>query len=91
MKEKIMQRKNCTEQMAAKLESKLSKISPELQPILDNWLENGVESSDEMIHGYSVNSLMEKYGLAFTGALLTLDWLLREPETAAAAIEEGIK
>ena len=29
---------------------------------------------------------MDDYGLNFTGALLTLDWLLRDPETAVEAL-----
>lgn len=91
MKETIINRMHCTEAQAQKLEQKLSGISPLLQPVLEDWLQTGNEDSDLQVHGYSVNSLMQTYGISFTGALLSLDWLIREPEKAAAAIEKGIK
>lgn len=91
MKNIIMQRTNCTDNQAEKLEKKLSNISPRLQPILQNWLDNGIESNEEEFYGYSIDSLMKHSGLSFTGALLTIDWLLREPELATQAIQKGIK
>ena len=33
---------------------------------------------------------MKKDGMKFTGALLTLDWLIRDPKKASAVIEKGI-
>lgn len=91
MKKKIMERTHCDEQTAERLEAKLKIISAELKPILDAWLDSGEEKNDIVFHGYSVNSLMKKNGMKFTGALLTLDWLIREPEKAAAVIEQGIR
>jgi len=91
MKNKIIQRMNCDEKQAEKLEKKLSAVDPVLKPILNNWLENGIEENDQDFNGYSINTLMKNRSLTFTGALLTLDWLMREPELATKAIKEGIK
>ena len=46
---------------------------------------------DLCIEGYTCKGLMKELGLSITGALLTMDWLLREPEEAKQAIKEGIK
>ena len=90
MKKIIMERLNCDEKTAERLESKLKGISKELKPILDMWLKSGIEESDYQINGYSINSLVKNNGVQFTGALLTLDWLIREPKKAAMAIKKGI-
>ena len=34
---------------------------------------------------------MRDYDMMFTGAVLTLDWLIREPEAAKKALKEGIR
>lgn len=90
MKKTIIERLNCDEKTAERLEAKLKGISEELKPILNAWLENGTQDNSQMFNGYSLNSLMTKDGMKFTGALLTLDWLIREPKTAAKTIEKGI-
>ena len=90
MKDIIIARTNCDEKTAERLETKLRNISQELTPILDAWLKEGIESSDVQYHGYSINSLMKKDGVKFTGALLTLDWVIRDPEKAKSVIEKGI-
>mgnify|MGYP000103969878 CR=1 FL=1 len=90
MKNIIIERLNCNVKTAEKLETKLNVISDELKPILNAWLESGLETSDIEYNGYSINSLMKKDGMKFTGALLTLDWLIRDPKKASAVIEKGI-
>lgn len=90
MKDMIIKRLNCDDKTAEKLELKLKNISEELKPILNAWLESGTEDSSLEFNGYSINSLLKKDGVKFTGALLTLDWLIREPEKATAVIEKGI-
>lgn len=90
MKDIIMERLDCDEKTAERLAAKLTAISDELKPILEEWLVSGVESNDIEFNGYSINSLLKKDGVKFTGALLTLDWLIRDPKKAAAVIEKGI-
>lgn len=90
MKNIIIERLNCDEKTAERLAAKLNGIADELKPILNAWLETGTETSDIEFNGYSIDSLMKKDGMKFTGALLSLDWLIREPEKAAAVIEKGI-
>ena len=91
MKEQIMQRMNITEKQAEKLAEKLKGIDPSLEHILNQWFSDGIEDNDEEFEGYSVNSLKKQFGMSFTGAILTLDWLVRDPQIAKAAILKGIK
>lgn len=91
MREKIKEYLGCDEEKAAYTEEKLSKIDGSLKPILDRWLKDGTESSDNMFHGYSINLLMRKYCMKFTGAILTLDWIVKDPVSAEKALKYGIR
>lgn len=90
MKNELMNRLQCDEVTAERLEKRLTDISDTLQPYLKEWLETGQVDNDLTINGYSVDRLMNTMGMKYTGALLTLDWLIREPELASEAIERGI-
>lgn len=90
MKTIIMQRLSFGEAEAELLAQDLGNVCEELKPLVNAWVETGAENDDTDYHGYSINSLKEKYGMYFTGAVLTLDWLIREPENAKAALEMGI-
>lgn len=87
----IMQRNGCNETQARVIAGDLEKLNPALAPLLARWEETGAEDDATLYEGYSIDSLKAKFGLKFTGALLTLDWLLRDPETARKAIAEGIR
>lgn len=91
MKEIIMKRVGCSDEKAEAIEKRLQKICPELKHVLEEWLENGKEEYDKQYEGFSISNLMKEYGMRFTGALLTIDWLIRDPDTAKEAIKEGIK
>lgn len=91
MKKTIMERTGFDEAAAELMEKDLSAVCDQLKPLVQNWLETGAEDDDTMYEGYSLNSLKKAYDMYFTGAVLTLDWLIREPEKAKAAIRYGIK
>lgn len=91
MKELIMQRIGCTEKEADSIVKDLSRISPELKPVLDCWCDTGEVDGQIGAEGYSLKRLMDEYDMKFTGALLTLDWLLKDPETAKKALCYGIR
>lgn len=91
MKEIIKERMGCSDKKAEVIEKGLKKLCPELRPVLKEWLKTGKEDWDKMYEGFSINSLMKEYGMRFTGALLTIDWLIRDPKAAKKAIKEGVK
>ena len=70
---------------------KLAKISQRLKPALDAWLSTGAEPV-ECAEGLSTKILMEKQkNMKYPAALLSIDWLIREPNIAKAIIEKGLK
>ncbi len=91
MREKIKEYLGCDDQRAAYTEEKLSQIDSSLKPILDRWLLDGAEDSEESFHGYSVSLLMKQYHMKFTGAVLTLDWIIKDPAVAEKALKYGIR
>ena len=68
----------------------IQKTNPVILNAFEAFITDGVEP-DLCIENYTCKGLMQKFGLSLTGALLTLDWLLREPEEAKQAIKDGIK
>jgi len=72
------------------LSQMIEKSDPVIINALDAYITNGVEP-DLCVENYTCKGLMQEFGLSLTGALLTLDWLLREPEEAKQAIKDGIK
>ena len=54
---------------------------------LSVWLENGTET-DYSSHGYTLSGLMKSRGLTYPAALLTMDWLIKEPDVAVKALEK---
>ena len=91
MKKIIMDRLGCTAEMAERVEKNLNNISVELRCFVDKWLESGIVEDTPVYHGYSVVRLMEQYGMVFTGAILTLDWIIKDPDLALKALKEGIR
>lgn len=88
---KILIDRGYPEKPAILVAEKLAHISSSLKPALDTWLKDGKET-DETAEGFSTSSLMaKKPGMTYPAALLSIDWLLREPQKALAIIEKGIK
>lgn len=68
----------------------LLKLNVQLKPLLDKWISTSIET-DYIVEDISISFLVKKYGLLYPAALLTLDWLIREPQKAKEAIKRGIK
>ena len=91
MEELIITRTGCSQQEAAIIATDLEAMSPELKPHLNAWLKDESYTFSTEYGGYSIVSLERDYGMNFTGAILTLDWLIREPEAAKKALAYGIR
>lgn len=91
MKTIIQKRQGCSEERAELIEKRLKELSEPLKPMLEAWLENGTEDDLTVYNGYSIKILKEMFGMQFTGAILTLDWLIKEPTLAKKALSEGIR
>lgn len=67
---------------------KIERLRPELHEAFGLWWSTG-ELPRVEVEGYTVARLVKEHNLNPLAALLTLDWLLREPEVAKAAIDRG--
>ncbi|NJL54003.1 hypothetical protein HC928_01780 [bacterium] len=67
---------------------KLRQSAPEIQAAFGAWWEHG-DIPEFEVESYSVERLMRQHGMNPIAALLTLDWLLREPAKALASLQRG--
>lgn len=91
--------KECFDRMACLLEigytryeaeqavNKMEQMTPRLLEQLDLWFRAGVLPED-VYEGFTVAELVEELGFTVPAAFLYLDWALREPEAAKAALAE---
>lgn len=75
---------------AETVSSDLIAINKALQPCLDAWLDKGIET-DYSIEEFSIKGIMLKYGMKYPAALLSINWILNEPQTAIPIIKRGIR
>lgn len=69
---------------------KLASLSGPLKELALRWWETGAPITEEF-HGYTMTSLKEKHGLSEVAAVLTLDFLIRDPDNARKQIAQGQK
>jgi len=69
--------------------SELVLVDDSLQPLVEKWLDGN--ETDYECHGYSIYGLKMSRGMTYPAALLTIDWLLKEPEKALASLKRGAR
>lgn len=87
---KILANKGYTERQAQVIGSDLAEISPKLELALQMWISKDIET-DYIIDEFSIKGLMQKYNMKYPAALLSINWIIKEPEIAKAAIKRGIR
>ncbi|RCX07127.1 hypothetical protein DFR58_1591 [Anaerobacterium chartisolvens] len=66
----------------------LMRLDMRLKAAFDRWLCDRTET-DVGVVGLNAFKLMEKRGLAYPAALISLDWAIREPEQALEFLKHG--
>ena len=87
---KIIKKNHCSEADAKEIADSLKTLDMKLKPIFDAWI-NDKPYNNICISGYSIESLIKDYDMEFTGAILTMDWICKEPDMAISALRHGIK
>ncbi len=82
--------KGYNEKQSSNLASQLSSLNDGLSQCLSKWLSSG-EESDFEANGFSLVKLMANYKLKYPAALLSLDWVIKDPEVAVPTILKGIR
>lgn len=78
------------EKQAISVASDLQAIDPALQNGLQSWLADQTET-DFLIEGFKLSDLKQKFDMTYPAALLTMDWLIKDPELAKKSIQRGIR
>jgi hypothetical protein len=94
MKEKIIEilkkELNYSDHVAGITADDLLSISPQLKPALSKWLEKR-EITNVEVSGLSIKHLMEQRGYTFPSALISMDWLLTEPDVAKKELSHEVR
>lgn len=67
----------------------LSNVDSQLIPLVEKWLNDNEENYESQ--GYNIFDLMKSRRMTYPAALLTIDWLIKEPEKAKKSLENGVK
>ena len=78
------------EKQAISVASDLQAIDPALQNGLQSWLADQTET-DYLIEAFKLSGLKQKFDMTYPAALLTMDWLIKDPELAKKSIQRGIR
>lgn len=87
---KILIEKGYNEKQALSVANDLSQIDEKLKPALDHWMHDGLEE-DYFAEGISLIDLMKQFEMTYPAALLSVDWIIKEPVSALEAIKKGIR
>lgn len=63
-------------------------LSPELIPSLQAWLDGKI-MKDIQVGDWTIETLMATFKMNFIAAILSLDFLIKNPELAKRVIEQG--
>ena len=69
---------------------RLSLADADVKEAAIEWIEKGILSS-LTVEGWSIERLETEFGMNYLAAILTIDWLRKDPQAALAAIRDGIK
>jgi len=86
----ILKMRGYPEKQAFSVANDLQEIDSALQDALQRWLVIE-EEMDFQIEGFKLSELKQKFDMTYPAALLTMDWLIKEPELATKSINRGIK
>ena len=70
------------EGIGKKLAADLDDLSPELKPLWQAYTENKENQGDFTVGDFSIRKLVDKDGLNYIAAILTIDWFIKDPQAA---------
>ena len=84
---KLLVQRGYTENGANLVAQEILALHPSLVPLWEQWVGDPDACEDFEAEGYSIRFFMEKQRMAYPAALLTMDWLLKDPEEAKKAVK----
>lgn len=83
----LIKREGYNEVQARIAASEALNLSPELKGLFDDWLGDAKNTQDFVIGDISLMALKKHRNMNYLGALLTIDWFIKEPNAAKPIIE----
>lgn len=87
----LTEREGYTQKRAVLLSNECQNLSRELNPLLEQWLQDSDVKIDFTIQGYSLLDMMSRRKMQYLAALLDIDWLIKEPDKAKPVIDSFMK
>lgn len=87
----VLLERGYNEKYAQLVATELMTLNKPLDVYLEKWMRNESDISDYDAHGHSIKQLMEERNMTYPAALLTMDWIMKEPDAAVASLKRGIK
>ena len=87
----ILMQRGYTQRNASLVAEEMVNIAPQLQQYLEAWLMDKLYNENYEVGEYSLKRLQEERRMNYPAALLTMDWLIKEPEAALRSLNRGIK
>ncbi len=88
---KVLESRDYDSRSANLVAPELLSLSSPLKGLFNKWLDDSSINQDYSCHGYSIVELMKERNMSYPAALLTIDWLIKEPNMAIKSLRRGIK
>ena len=88
--ENILIQRGYRQEDALTVAAELAEVSEVLKDALNQWLADGTESDYEA-EGYTILGLKQKFEMTYPAALLSIDWVIKDPKVAVECIKRGIR
>lgn len=89
--QEILMQRGYSQRNASLVAKEMMNIAPQLQQYLEGWLMDKSYNENYEVGEYSLKRLQEERRMNYPAALLTLDWLIKEPQAALESLNRGIK
>lgn len=86
----ILMERGYNEKQAIVASKELQDINETLKNAFALWADKE-EETDFMIEGICLSELKSKFKMTYPAALLTMDWIIKEPKKAIESINRGIR
>jgi hypothetical protein len=84
----LVKKSGYSSEKAKQIWAKIKSSDPMIQEAFRS-LAKGEDIDHVKVEGYTLSRLVEEYNMKPVAALLTLDWLIEEPEVASQALSRG--
>lgn len=89
--QEILMQRGYSERNAKLVANELIDIASQLIIHRDKWLDDKSYNADYVVGEFSISRLCDERRMNYPAALLTLDWLIKEPKAALKSLNRGIK